>query len=103
MIVIPVYMRTCNYKERRDNNVHVDDDIQALLKGDVGKLLNLQNQDPTLQRIRSSLDQNQDNPNAEYFRHTNGIIMRKCQAETEIEKASGGIKLYFHKCTGILL
>ena len=72
------------------NTTQVDDDVKCLLEGDVQKLIQLQNQDPTLAKIRASLVQKQSaNANVEYYRHANGLIMRKCQPDTRLRKQVG--------------
>lgn len=69
------------------NTTHVGDDVKNLLEGDVQKLIQLQNQDPTLTKIRASMVLKPTNN--EYYKHANGIIMRKCQPETRLRKQVG--------------
>ena len=69
------------------NSSIVDADVQALLSGDVAELIRLQNEDPTLQGIRASIIQSVDHK--EFYKHDNGIIMRKCQSDTRLRKQVG--------------
>ena len=43
-----------------DNSANLDPDVQALLQGDVQKLIEMQNKDDTLENIRASLTQGND-------------------------------------------
>ena len=56
------------------------------MKGDVAKLIQLQNEDQILEKIRASASTTDHN---EYYRHDNGIIMRKCQPGTKLRKQVG--------------
>ena len=70
-----------------DDKSNLDEEMQDLLQGDVKTLIKLQNEDETLKKIRASL--NNDNDENGYYRHENGIIMRRCQAETRLRKQVG--------------
>ena len=81
--------RTATDTTNCNNNTQIDDDVKNLLEGDVQRLIELQNHDPTLTTIRASMVQKQSANNIEYYRHTNGLIMRKCQPGTRLRKQIG--------------
>jgi len=66
----------------------VNEEVHALLQGDVHQLINLQNTDPSLKEIRDSLVTFNEakTQNTCYYRDQNEIMMRKCPKETRLRK-----------------
>ena len=67
---------------------NVNKDVHSILNGDVQKLIELQNNDPTLEVVRASIVQQPDTQD-DYYRHANGILMRKCRSDTRLRKQVG--------------